>query len=84
MAHKFMRIARLNPITHMRQSMETWLQTGYPHPTSTEDNINDNKDENEDTSHCNMALTNIFTHTDYNHIFPLLLRKLTMRLPAAS
>jgi hypothetical protein len=49
MAHKFMHIAQLNPITRMRQSMENWLQTGYLHPTSTEDDTNDNEDENEDT-----------------------------------
>ena len=50
MAHKFMRIARLNPITRMRQSMESWLQTGYLHPTSTDDDILDyNRDDNEDT-----------------------------------
>jgi hypothetical protein len=49
MAHKFMRIARLNPITRMRQSMESWLQTGFVHPTSTDDDIDDNEDDNKDT-----------------------------------
>jgi hypothetical protein len=49
MAHKFMHIARLYPITRMRQSMESWLQTGYLHPTSTDDDVDDNKDDNKDT-----------------------------------
>jgi hypothetical protein len=32
-----------------RQSMESWLQTGYIHPTSTDDDVDDNEDDREDT-----------------------------------
>lgn len=50
MAHKFMRVARKNPITRMRQSMESWLSTGYlVQPTSTDDDDIDIEDEEEDT-----------------------------------
>ena len=50
MAHKFMRVAKQNPTTRMRQSMESWLTTGYlVQPTSTDDDDMDIEDEEEDT-----------------------------------
>ena len=48
MAHKFMRVERRNPVARMRQSMESWLSTGYLHPPTTEDNNNNNDDDDDD------------------------------------
>jgi hypothetical protein len=51
LAHKFKRIEAKNPIARMRESMTTWLTTGYLHPQSTADDstTNDTEDDEEDT-----------------------------------